>query len=160
MKLQCVKHIIFHGVNFSFLCGKDIDAAVFGKEFVHQLERQEAFHLSAGKSVKCHDRICDASHHGRKRGIMYIGMLRAILPVEKCPVIKRFIPHAFVHGTAVARHVSIEPFPSRIGSIRHFRYHEFPFVQMVENISGCAVPVIDDSDITAVTELGVDVFFP
>ena len=147
MKLQCVKYIIFHSVNSSFLGGKDVDAAVFGKELVRQLERQESFHLSAGKFVKCHDRIRDASHHGWERGIMYIGMLRAILPVEKCPVIKRFIPHAFIHGTAVSSHVSIEPFPSRIGGVRHFRHDEFPSVQMVENISGRTVQVIDDSDV-------------
>lgn len=92
-------------------------------------------------------RVRHAGHHVREGAIPDVRMLCAVRPEEIGPVIHRLIPPAPVHRAQMARHVGIEAPLSRLGRPRHFRSHERPVVDAVEEIPRRAAAVVYHGDI-------------
>ena len=82
MAFQIVEDVFLQGMDSAVLGAEDVDAAVFRKEGIDELECDFSLDfLAAGKAVKGDDRVDDASEHEGKCAVLDICMLGAVLPV-------------------------------------------------------------------------------
>ena len=147
MAFQAVENIFLQRTDFPVFRPQHINPVIFRQEGIHQLECHGAMDMViAGQSVKSGDRIGEAGKHVGERAVPDIGMFRPVFPVPERPVIQRFIPDAFIHGSPMACHKGIESLPSFFTGKSHFRHNQAPVCQAVEHIARRPFFIINQGD--------------